>query len=135
MLARIHNTYGPGQPRTRFVAGSIHELAAGRPVRLNYPDRVRDFVLVDDVVAAITEIVAAPAAVPREVELGTGIGSTLRDVAVTIAGLLGQPTSLVETGTPVAADPHPRAVAREPGGTLGMCRTTLGEGLARTVRE
>ncbi len=135
VLARIHNTYGPGQPRTRFVAGAIHELAAGRQIRLNHPDRVRDFVLVDDVVATVARIVEDPASVPREVELGTGVGTSLRDVALTIARLVGQPDSLVETGAAGTADPHPTAVAREPGGSLGTCRTTLDEGLARTVRE
>lgn len=135
VLLRIHNTYGPGQPRTRFVSWTIHELAAGRPVRLNYPTRERDFVFLDDVVHGIADVTTDPARMPHEVELGTGIGTSLRGVAVVVAGLLGRPVSLVESGEPIEADPHPQAVALEAGGTLGTCRTTLGEGLTRTVRE
>ena len=135
VLARIHNTYGPDQPRTRFVAGTIGELAAGRPVRLNYPGRVRDFVLVDDVARSIADVVISPVSAPREVELGTGVGTALRDLALTVARLLGRPASLVESAGLAVADPHPYAVAQQPGGTLGTCRTTLDEGLARTLRE
>lgn len=135
VLLRIHNTYGPGQPRTRFVSGAIATLAEGRPIRLNYPDRVRDFVFLDDVAQAVAEVVVAPGAVPREVELGTGVGTSLYGLAATVAALLGQPAEMVEVADPPGRDPHPFAVAREVGGTLGTCRTTLEAGLARTVHR
>jgi len=133
VLTRIHNTYGPDQPRTRFVSWAIHEISAGRPIRLRFPLRERDFVYLDDVVRGLVDVVRAPRTVPVEVELGTGVGTSLRDLAHAIARAVGRPTSLVQAAPAVGPDPHPRAVAAEPGGTLGGCRTTLAEGLARTV--
>lgn len=134
VVVRIHNTYGADQPRTRFVSWVVHELGAGRPVHLHHPGRERDFVHLDDVVEGLVAVSRAPATMPREVELGTGIGTTLSTVALSIAALLGRPAALVGAAASPGADPHPRAVAAAPGGTLGVCRTTLPDGLNRTVR-
>lgn len=129
----IHNTYGPGQPGARFVAATIDRLRSGEGIALAYPDRIRDFVLVSDVAASIAA--AAQGWGPVEQQVGTGIGTSLRDAALTIADELGRPASLVTTGTAPLEDPNPVTVSPVVGGTLGLCTTGFRDGIRRTLRE
>lgn len=128
-LLRIHNTYGPDQPETRFVAGTVEALRARRPVRLNYPDRVRDFVHVDDVTSSFLAVLDDPIPRLREEDIGTGQGTRLMDLALLVADLLDRPPALVTGASPAPVDPHPHAVARTLTGTLGTCVTSLRQGL------
>lgn len=130
-LLRIHNTYGPEQPTTRFVAHTFARLAAANEVVLNYPGRIRDFVFVDDVVDSFTTALQLARPGLHEEDIGTGVGTTLLDVAQRIAVLLGQPRDLVRGVEPPPHDPHPVAVASRPAGSLGTCVTSLDEGLSR----
>lgn len=132
-ILTIHNTYGPGQPAARFVAATIARLRSGEGIALAYPDRIRDFVLVSDVASAIAA--AAQGWGPVEQQVGTGIGTSLRDAALTIAEVLGQPSALVTTGTAPLADPNPVTVCPVVGGTLGLCATGFRDGIRRTLRE
>ena len=134
-LVRVHNTYGPGQPTSRFIATTAATLKAGFPVTLNHPARVRDFVFVDDVVAALSIAVTDNGTWVAEAEVGTGVGTSLSDAARAIARCLGRPESLVRSVTPPLVDPHPFAVATTPGGTFGTCTTSLERGLAQTIGE
>lgn len=134
-LLRIHNTYGPSQPRTRFVAGAIQALQRGDDLVLQFPDRIRDFVFIDDVIHSISQIIDAPIGGVADVELGTGQGVTLMNLAEAITDHLPAGRGRVRRVEPPRTDPHPRAVARVLGGDLGTCVTTLGEGLVRTIGE
>ena len=70
--------------------------AAGEPVVLNFPDRVRDFVFVDDVAASFLVVLDDPVPGLREEDIGTGAGTRLVDMAAPHGRrLLGQPTDLV----------------------------------------
>lgn len=127
-IARIHNTYGAGQPATRFVAAVVTTLRAREPLVLAHPDRVRDFVYVDDVarslVAALDE---APGGRP---EIGTGTGTRLEAVARLVAGTLGAPEELVTRGPQSEVpDPHLATVCPIPFGSFGLCRTSLADGI------
>lgn len=132
-ILTIHNTYGPGQPTARFVAAAISRLRSGEGLDLAYPDRVRDFVLVDDVAASIAA--AAAGAGPTEQQVGTGVGTTLREAALTIADELGQRPSLVRSAQAPGLDPNPVTVSPVVGGTLGLCRTGFRDGIRRTLTE
>lgn len=136
-MLTIHNTYGPHQPAARFVAATISRLREGRPVCLEHPDRVRDFVLVDDVAASIRHAVEHRPDRIEEADIGTGIGLTLEDAARTIARGLGRPEDLVERAprTGDEDDPNPTTVATVRGGTYGLCTTEFHDGLAITLEE
>jgi nucleoside-diphosphate-sugar epimerase len=131
-LLRIYNVYGPGQPAARFVAGAIKDLRARQPVVLQYPQRVRDFVYLDDVCANICAVVDARQPLPP-VEVGTGTGLRLIDVAHQIADAVGADRSLVRSAEPVPLDPHPSTFAPVRYGTLGLCRTEFPTGLHRML--
>lgn len=129
----VHNTYGPHQPSARFIARTIEVLREGRRLILNYPDRERDFVYVDDVAACISHTVAEAPPGLDEVQVGTGVGLTLRQAALIIAGALGQDPTLVESEPHHLTDPNPATVCPIPGGTFGLCTTTFEAGIVATL--
>lgn len=129
----VHNTYGPSQPAARFVARTIDLLRDGHRLVLNYPDRERDFVYVDDVAACIAHVVGHTPPGLAEAQVGTGIGLTLRQAALAIADALGQDPALVESEPHHLTDPNPTTVSPIRGGTFGLCTTTFHDGIARTL--
>lgn len=93
-VARITNPYGPGQPSGRTAYGvinrMIHLAIAGRTLTI-YGDgaQLRDYVHVDDVVAALLRLAAADAADGRAYNVGSGAGTRLVDVANTVIEIAG----------------------------------------------
>ncbi len=133
-ICRVHNTYGPGQPSGRFIAYVIAQLEAHKPVPLRHPDRVRDFVYLDDTVAGFTLLVGAGVSAPAHAELGTGVGLKLRECATRIADALNRPSELVIDGDASTNDPNAVTVASERFGSLGNCRTDFAQGLEYTLK-
>jgi nucleoside-diphosphate-sugar epimerase len=133
-ICRVHNTYGPGQPGRRFIAYVINQLESNRPVVLQHPDRIRDFVFLDETVDGIQLLVDAGMSAPARAELGTGVGLRLRECATHIAGALSRSTDLVIDGDASTDDPNPVTVASERFGSLGNCRTDFAEGLGFTLK-
>lgn len=131
-ILRIHNTYGSDQPGNRFVASVIDRSLVGKPVALNYPDRVRDFIHVDDVAAAFVDACRAPGDGLGEFEVGTGTGNSLIDVARMVAVESGADPSLI-TQTP-RVDHHPITVA-DPGRLIRHATIALPDGIQRVVQE
>jgi UDP-glucose 4-epimerase len=134
-ILTIHNTYGPGQPDRRFVAYLIDRLRQGLPVELNFPNRIRDFVYLDDVTACVENAVDVGPAGPSEVEVGTGIGTSLLEAGHIVARALHQSPDLVSAATSPPPDPNPDTVAHALAGTYGLCGTGLIEGIRRTIEE
>ncbi len=134
-ILTIHNTYGPGQPTSRFVASMIAELRAGRAVRLLYPARIRDFVYLDDVVASIRHAVELRLPGLSEADIGTGVGTSLEAAALAIACALRRPSTLVQATPHATSDPNPATVASVHSGTYGLCTTDFDRGLAMTLEE
>ena len=131
-ILRVHNTYGGDQPARRFVASAIDSVAAGRSIELRYPDRVRDFVHVDDVAASFVAAVGAQPAGCVMYEVGTGIGMSLGSVVRTIAELLGRDDPVL--ASPSVEDLHPVTVASQDL-LLRPATIELSHGLERTISE
>jgi nucleoside-diphosphate-sugar epimerase len=107
--ARLFQPYGVGEPAARLCSTVARRVAAGERVTLDTPDAVRDWIHVDDVGAALLRLVDVRT--ETVVNVGTGVGHTVLEVAVTIAGLLGR-RELVAAATapsdgfgPLVADP------------------------------
>jgi dTDP-L-rhamnose 4-epimerase len=83
---RYQNVYGPGQslknPYTGILAIFSNQARADEPIYL-FEDgqESRDFVYVDDVVEATIRCVVAPAQKPVALNVGTGIPTTVAEVA------------------------------------------------------
>ena len=141
-VARITNPYGPGQPVGRTAYGVINRLIhlaiADRPLAV-YGDGVqlRDYVHVDDVVAALLVMAESNRADGRIYNVGSGTGIRLVDLARAVIEIAGggrvehvpwpAPAEQVETGDFIADISR---VERE----LGWRPTiALRDGLERTV--
>ena len=141
-VARISNPYGPGQPVGRTAYGVINRLIhlaiADRPLTV-YGDGVqrRDYLHVDDVVAALLLMAESDRSDGRVYNVGSGTGTRLVDLARAVIEIAGGGqvehvpwpalAEQVETGDFVADISR---IERE----LGWRPTiALGDGLERTV--
>ena len=133
----LFQVYGPGQATPAFVPSAIRAALAGADFRMTHGAQVRDWVYVDDVVAAFLAAAGAPGVAGRTVEIGTGQGTSVREVAARIWALAGARGKLrvgaleARPGEPAVqvADPEPAAQL------LGWrAATALDAGLAATIR-
>lgn len=100
-VLRLQNVYGPGQSLTNSYTGIVSlfsQLArAGETIPL-YEDGaiVRDFVLIDDVADALVAVLdRGPQGRSGPYDVGTGVGTTIADLAVAIADFHGAPAPQV----------------------------------------
>ena len=94
-VLRFQNVYGPGQSLTNPYTGIVSLFSqwaeAGRSIPV-YEDGgiVRDFVFIDDVVAAVEAALDAPTA-EGVFDVGSGTATTILELAQTIAAYYGAP--------------------------------------------
>jgi UDP-glucose 4-epimerase len=88
---RISNAYGPGQPTGKGFGVIAHWLAAAaenEPLHVfGSPETTRDFIYIDDVCAAFRHVIAAERP-PPVLNIGSGIPTTLGEVAEIIADIV-----------------------------------------------
>lgn len=132
--ARLFFPYGPGESPGRFIPSVIEGLLQRAPVDCTHGAQVRDFVYVDDVAEACAALVAGEASGAYNV--GSGQGSSLREVAGLIVSGLGHP-ELLRFGARPAPQYDPATVVadidkirREHGWTP---RVNLAEGIRKTI--
>jgi UDP-glucose 4-epimerase len=141
-IARLTNPYGPGQPSERTAYGvvnrMIHQALAGERI-LVYGDgcQRRDYIYIDDAVAALLKLAESPDSAGRTYNVGSGVGTPLVDMARAITAMAGRGrlemvawpplAEQIETGDFVADIGRiRREVGWEP-------RVPLADGLERTV--
>ncbi|HEX6143326.1 MAG TPA: NAD-dependent epimerase/dehydratase family protein [Geminicoccaceae bacterium] len=93
---RFFNVYGPHQalanPYTGVLAIFASRLLNGRrPMIFEDGEQRRDFVSVYDVARACRLALERPEAAGQAINVGSGIGRTVREVASSLASLLGRP--------------------------------------------
>jgi UDP-glucose 4-epimerase len=141
VVARVTNPYGPGQPSSRTAYGVINRLIhlaiADQPLTI-YGDgtQQRDYLYVDDLVAALLLLGAGDATDGQTYNVGSGAGIALVDVAKKVIALAGGGTlrhvewpaldAIIETGDFVADVERLRALGWQPA-------VSLDEGLERTI--
>ncbi len=99
-VLRLQNVYGPGQSLTNAYTGIVAlfaRLAREHQELEVYEDGaiVRDFVFIDDVVEALFAAVQTPADPHRCLDIGSGIATTIDELARTVAGICGAPDPVV----------------------------------------
>jgi dolichol-phosphate mannosyltransferase len=92
---RLFSVYGPYEAPIRFFPGVIRALMKSTLPTLSNPDTVRDFVHVDDVVAACLQ---ATRAAPGVYNVGSGMQTRLENVASLIKQSMGSTEHLVWGG-------------------------------------
>ena len=139
MTLVLHNTYGGDQPDDRFIAACRKTLGKGERFELNYPQRVRDFVYQPDVnlafERAILELFSEPTYNHQFKEIGTGVGVTLYEAALTIGKILGSSPQLIQCNPEKSPDKHPiRTAVAHPNQTY-ICKTSLIDGIRELAEK
>lgn len=130
--ARLFFPYGPGEPPGRFIPSVIQGLLQRAPVDCTHGGQVRDFVYVDDVAEACAALVAGEASGAYNV--GSGRGSSLREVADLIVSELGHP-ELLRFGARPAPQHDPATVVADIGKIRREHRWTPNVNLAEGIRK
>lgn len=97
-ILRLQNVYGPGQslnnPYTGVLSIFCRQIQEGRVLNIYEDGQItRDFVLVDDVVRAFA-MMGQVDEMPREIlDIGSGEGASILDVARRLLHLLGAPSN------------------------------------------
>ena len=99
-VLRLQNVYGPGQSLTNSYTGIVALFARlarrQRPLEVYEDGRImRDFVYIDDVVEALFAAIERPAAQPRCLDIGSGIPTTIHELAQKIAAICDAPEPTV----------------------------------------
>jgi UDP-glucose 4-epimerase len=93
----VFNTYGPAQPKGRLVDLVTQSAAEGLKLTLENPAQVRDFVHVDDVARAVIKAAESENSPSESIEIGTGIGTSVEQLAKMAYQMAGAPLSLITT--------------------------------------
>lgn len=99
VVVRPFNTYGPRQSARAVIPTVVSQALAGTPLTLGRVDTVRDFLFVEDTVRGFIAAATAAAVEGEVIQLGTGVGTTIRDLVSLVATLLERPLG------PTATDP------------------------------
>lgn len=134
-LARIYMAYGPGQTTNKVIPQLIQALLRGKSPVLASPQRLTDWIYIDDVVEGLIAVAAAEGIDGQSFELGSGQLVSIREVASRLQRVLNcdLPVQSV-TGTLregeiercADLDPTEQMIGWRP-------RVSLEDGLQRTV--
>lgn len=126
--ARLFYPYGPGEHSRRLSSSIIGQLRQDQEVVLKTPHSVRDYIHIDDVAQALLAVTESRFAGP--INIGTGEGVAIKDIAHTIAGILKKPGLVREASLP-QQDGYPCIVAdvQRLAGLAWRPRHTLASGL------
>ena len=94
IVVRLANVYGPSMSPNNVVSQILKQIPQPGDLEVGDHTPVRDFVWVKDVVEGISLLATTDLAeitVPRMYNLGSGIGTSIRDIALLTLELAGQP--------------------------------------------
>lgn len=106
---RLFYPYGQGEHHHRLPTALILKLLKGEPVELKTPSSVKDYIHVSDAAEAI--LTGLECRLPGAINIGTGTGVKILDLADTIAAIAGVDPKLITQATPPAIDGFPVTVA------------------------
>jgi len=99
-ILRLQNVYGPGQSLTNSYTGIValfSRMAKAQKTIPLYEDGevTRDFVYIDDVADALALAAAQTAQPSRLLDIGSGVATTIRQMATEVARYYGAPEPVV----------------------------------------
>jgi nucleoside-diphosphate-sugar epimerase len=136
VTVRIFMAYGPGQREHKFLPQLIEALAAGRPFLVRSSERRVDWIYVDDVTKALALAAASPGLEGCTIDAGTGLLTSIADVAGLTAELMGR-EKLLRIAPPDRRGERVRAADLEQAIQTLSWRphVSLRDGLRRTVES
>ena len=106
---RVFYPYGPKEPRQKLCSYLIEKLVAGETIELKTPRSKKDYIYIDDLAAAVGIIVESYT--EGIVNIGTGEGISVKNLALKAADSVGKSGALVECAEEAFNDPNPFVVA------------------------
>lgn len=106
---RIFYLYGPYEHPQRFVPAVIRGLLQKMPIPCSHGNQIRDFLHVQDVAAAFAALLDSE--VQGIVNIGSGVGVSLKKVIETITERLGGHHLIQYDAMPVPQDDPPQLIA------------------------
>ncbi len=130
---RVFYPYGPGEHPSRLCSSILQKLSAGETITLRTPASTKDYIYIEDLAAALLTVVEKR--FRGSINLGTGQGIAVREIARRLAALLGKAELVQEAAVP-SPDPFPFVVADASRlKSLGWSPVvSLEEGLSRLVK-
>ena len=137
VTVRPFNNYGPRQNDGAFagvVPLTVRRLLEGLPPLIEGDGlQTRDFIYVEDTVAAILALATRPEAAGRTLNIGSGRETAIREVVETLCEIAGYTGELEEAPARVADVRRHRADVAAAEALIGpVSRTPLRDGLERT---
>ncbi len=105
---RVFYPYGPGEHPSRLCSSIIQKLSRNEKILLKTPNSTKDYIFVEDLATAILTVLEKK--FHGTINLGTGIGVSVRQIAQILAEILDKP-DLIEELNPPAVDPLGYVVA------------------------
>src|SRR6266404_457078 len=105
---RVFYPYGPREHPSRLSSSIMQKLARNETIVLKTPNSTKDYIYIDDLASALVTVLEKK--FHGTVNLGTGIGISVRQIAQTVGELMEKP-NLVEEVKPAETDPLGYVVA------------------------
>lgn len=132
-IVRLHNVYSNELIPQKFISLAVEAARARRTFLVNWPNRIRDFSLLSEVVTHLSQLIIGKSIVKNEIEIGSMVGISLREVTTLIYQEIGAPLNLISENSLSAIDPNPTVVAGM-GDTFTLkCKTAPSEGLRKVL--
>ena len=100
-IVRLFNAYGPMQSRDAIIQTIIAQGLVGEKLFLGDMRPIRDFVYVDDVVEGLMKAAETPESVGEAINLGSGQGISIGDLADKILKLIGRDIEILFDATKI----------------------------------
>ena len=104
-ILRIFNPYGIGLQSSFLIPNAIASAMEGKTVLLRMPNAIRDFVYIDDLVAAFLKVLDYASEGCEIFNIGTGCGMRIHEVLEKVALVWGRPLKME------MVQPHPGELA------------------------
>jgi nucleoside-diphosphate-sugar epimerase len=133
---RLFSVYGPWEEPTRLIPTLLRRARAGLPLLMVTPDTVRDFVYIEDVLAALCDFQRLAHLGGETINVGSGEQTTMRDIVTVVLDLLKSGSEVCWNAYPARSwdTTHWCADVRKARRLLGWTPCySLKDGLARTA--
>jgi nucleoside-diphosphate-sugar epimerase len=100
--------YGVGEHPARLCSAIIQKLGRGETIELKTPNSTKDYIYIEDLASAFLTVLEAP--FEGTINLGTGIGITVKEIAQTLGEMMHRP-QLIKEVVPPQLDPLGYVVA------------------------
>jgi nucleoside-diphosphate-sugar epimerase len=106
--ARVFYPYGPREHPSRLCSSIIDKLKRDEKIVLKTPESTKDYIYIEDLSNALLTVLEKR--YRGTINLGTGTGLSVREIAQTIGVMIGKP-QLIEHANPPQVDPMGYVVA------------------------